>query len=52
MHLVSDGLQFDSAAKNFYHLVEMVDVTTYDYVCFTDQDDMWSRLSVLLTIRL
>ena len=41
VHLVSDRVQFGSAAKNFYHLIKMVDVTTYDYVCFADQDDIW-----------
>jgi rhamnosyltransferase len=41
VHLVSDRVRFGSAAKNFYHLIKTVDVTTYDYVCFADQDDIW-----------
>ena len=52
--IVSSGQRFGSAAKNFYHLINTVDVTKYDYVAFADQDDIWlpdklsSAVSVLL----
>ena len=39
--IVSSGQRFGSAAKNFYHLINSVDVSTYDYVAFADQDDIW-----------
>ena len=39
--LVSSGQRFGSAAKNFYHLLSVVDVAKYDYVAFADQDDIW-----------
>lgn len=38
---VSSGQRFGSAAKNFYHLINVVDVSNYDYVAFADQDDIW-----------
>ena len=39
--IVSSGERFGSAAKNFYHLINTVDVRKYDYVAFADQDDIW-----------
>ena len=39
--VVSSGQHFGSAGKNFYHLINSVDVTKYDYVAFADQDDIW-----------
>jgi len=39
--IVSSGQRFGSAAKNFYHLINTVDVSKYDYVAFADQDDIW-----------
>lgn len=41
IHIVSEGIRFGSAAKNFYNLIKTVDVSSYDYVCFSDQDDIW-----------
>lgn len=37
------GLKFGSAGKNFYHLIENVDVNDYDFSCFADQDDIWLK---------
>ena len=38
---------FGGAAKNFYRLIKDVDFNRYDYVAFSDQDDIWdsSKLS-------
>jgi rhamnosyltransferase len=36
------GNCFGSAAKNFYHLITEVDTSSFDYVCYSDQDDIWN----------
>ena len=39
---VLDGTQkFGSAGANFLNLVKHVDVSKFDYVAFSDQDDIW-----------
>lgn len=45
--LVSDDIQFRSAAMNFVHLLKFV---KSEYVAFCDQDDIWfeSKLEILL----
>lgn len=35
------GEVFGSAAKNFYRIMEVVDVTEFDYIALADQDDVW-----------
>jgi len=35
------GERFGGAAKNFYRLIKDVDFKSYDYVAFSDQDDVW-----------
>lgn len=33
--------EFGGAARNFFRLLRDVDVSAYDYVAFSDQDDVW-----------
>lgn len=35
------GETLGGAAKNFYHLLRNVDFSSFDYVSFADQDDIW-----------
>jgi rhamnosyltransferase len=35
------GKVFGSAAKNFFRLLQEVDFSSFDYVGFSDQDDVW-----------
>lgn len=35
------GQRFGSAAQNFFRLLREVDFSAFDYVCFSDQDDIW-----------
>ncbi|MFQ2489557.1 glycosyltransferase [Aeromonas caviae] len=35
------GSKFGGAAKNFFHLLESVDFSEYDYIALADQDDIW-----------
>ncbi|SHE23316.1 glycosyltransferase [methanotrophic endosymbiont of Bathymodiolus puteoserpentis (Logatchev)] len=36
------GERFGGAAKNFYRLIRQVDFSSFDYIAFADQDDIWS----------
>lgn len=35
------GEKFGGAAPNFYRLLKDVDFSTFDYIAFADQDDIW-----------
>jgi len=35
------GESFGGAGKNFYRLVKDCDFSTFDYIAFSDQDDIW-----------
>ena len=35
------GKKFGSAQKNFYHIIKEVNFSQFDYVCLSDQDDIW-----------
>lgn len=35
------GFKFGSAGKNFFRLLADVDLTGYEYIAFSDQDDIW-----------
>ena len=41
--ILSTGLRFGGAARNFYHLISEVDFENFDYVSFADQDDIWHQ---------
>lgn len=41
IHLLPLTNKFGSAGKNFYRLIQDVDVSDYDYIAFADQDDIW-----------
>lgn len=34
---------YGSAGKNFYHLINEVDFQDFDYIAFSDQDDIWKE---------
>lgn len=35
------GKKFGSAQKNFYHIIKEVNFSQFDYICLSDQDDIW-----------
>lgn len=45
--LLPHGRRFGGAARNFFRLVREIDFSGFDYVSFSDQDDIWlpSKLS-------
>lgn len=41
VRLLPYGESFGGAGKNFYRLLKDTDVSCYDYIAFSDQDDIW-----------
>lgn len=41
VRLLTIGRVFGGAARNFFHLLQEVDFSAFDYVAFADQDDIW-----------
>tara|TARA_B100001248_G_C27386592_1_gene460008 strand:- start:299 stop:1156 length:858 start_codon:yes stop_codon:yes gene_type:complete len=41
------GERFGSAAKNFFRLINEVNVENYDFVAFSDQDDIWQPKKII-----
>lgn len=39
--LLDGGERFGNAARNFFHLIRTVEFDHYEYVAFSDQDDIW-----------
>lgn len=39
--ILEDVGRFGGAAKNFFRLIRDVDFTSYDFIAFADQDDIW-----------
>ena len=44
------GKRFGSAERNFYHLFKEVNFSNFDYVCLSDQDDIWLENKVYRAI--
>ena len=42
IRLLSQTHKFGSAGKNFYRLIQNVDIAGFDYIAFADQDDIWA----------
>lgn len=43
---------FNGAAKNFFRLLRDVDLSGYDYIAFSDQDDIWYPEKLSSAVRL
>lgn len=50
IQVMSHGIRFGGAAPNFYRLIQEVDFSTYDYVAFSDQDDVWNADKLKMAI--
>lgn len=44
------GFRFGGAARNFYHLIRSVDFSTYHFIAFADQDDIWNTDKLIRAI--
>lgn len=45
-------LKFGSAGKNFYRLIQDVNIIGFDYIAFADQDDIWDDDKLISHINL
>ena len=43
INLLPYGKKFGGAAKNFFRLMRDVDFSCFDYIAFSDQDDIWDE---------
>jgi rhamnosyltransferase len=41
IYLLSYRNKFGSAAKNFFNLIKRINLKKYDFIAFSDQDDIW-----------
>jgi len=41
IRVLPHGCHFGGAARNFFRILRDVDFSEFDYVCFSDQDDIW-----------
>lgn len=41
IHVLAHGLRFGGAAKNFFRLIRDVDLSAFDFIAYSDQDDIW-----------
>jgi rhamnosyltransferase len=44
--------KFGSAGRNFYRLIQDVDVSDYDYIAYADQDDIWDLDKLIRHVKL
>ncbi|CAM8384114.1 Glycosyltransferase like family 2 [Candidatus Methylopumilus planktonicus] len=52
IHIFNSGKAFGSAARNFFELIKIVDFYNFDYVSFSDQDDIWHPYKLDRSIRM
>lgn len=41
IQILPHGMYFGGAARNFFRLIRDIDFSSFDYVSFSDQDDIW-----------
>lgn len=51
LEVISKKTKFGSAALNFFHLVKSSEYDDYDFVCFSDQDDIWFEDKIITAIK-
>ncbi len=42
IHILPYGDRFGGAAKNFFRLIRDIDVSNFDFIALSDQDDVWN----------
>lgn len=50
--LLPYGERFGNAGKNFYRLIRESSDETFDFYCFSDQDDLWQKEKIISAIKL
>ena len=46
------GRHFGGAAQNFFRMITELDLTIYDYISFSDQDDIWQQDKLIRHVKL
>ena len=46
------GLKFGGAGKNFFRLIKDVDLSSFDFISFVDQDDIWYEDKLIRAIKM
>ena len=46
------GLKFGGAGKNFFRLIKDVDFSSFDFISFVDQDDIWYEDKLIRAIKM
>ena len=46
------GSKFGGAGKNFFRLIRDVDLSSFDFVSFVDQDDIWYEDKLIRAIKI
>lgn len=46
------GLKFGGAGKNFFRLIRDVDFSSFDFISFVDQDDIWYEDKLIRAIKM
>jgi rhamnosyltransferase len=52
LRLLSFGQRFGCAGSNFFHLILDTDFSKFDYIAFSDQDDIWDENKISRAIDL
>ncbi|HIF9487218.1 TPA: glycosyltransferase [Photobacterium damselae] len=47
IYILEYGHKYGSAGQNFFRLIKDVDFSSYDYVAFSDQDDIWKNDKII-----
>lgn len=48
---LENSVQSGSAGQNFFHLIRNADTKNFDYIAFSDQDDVWSKDKLISGIK-
>ncbi|GAL08833.1 alpha-L-Rha alpha-1,3-L-rhamnosyltransferase [Photobacterium aphoticum] len=51
LYILPYGEKYGSAGRNFFRLLMDVDFSNYDYVSFSDQDDIWLENKLISSIK-
>ena len=49
--LLSHDKKFGSSSENFFNLIIKAPLDQYDYICFSDQDDIWFKEKISTGIK-
>lgn len=52
LKVLSHKLSFESAGRNFYRLITDVNIKGFDYIAYSDQDDIWEADKLIRHIQL